>query len=173
MLRNFQVSASGPSRSRLERPVYIPRVWLPSNILCLITDDAAIPDKHIKDKHSLLSVMSWSSLSSSSSTACLETFSLHCHVSMTAEDIPLAAHPSLQITASLPLAGHQAGSTKQGGKTKLRRKKHHILCLFSVRLLWKSARLPSSNVWRGSGFYSRPSTSAVNAVIEQWFSFRT
>lgn len=131
MLRNLQVSASGLSRSRLERPVYIPCVWLPSNILCLITDDAAIPDKHIKDKHSLLSVMSWSSLSSSSSTACLETFSLHCHVSMTAEDIPHAAHPSLQITASLPLQGHRAGSTKQGGKTKLRRKKtSHPMSVF-------------------------------------------
>lgn len=63
MLGNLKVFASGLLKSsHRESAVYIPHVWLLSNILFLITNDAAISHKHKKDKHSLLSVMSWSSM---------------------------------------------------------------------------------------------------------------
>lgn len=58
MLYNLQVFASGLLKSQLESAVYIPHVWLLSNILFLITNDSAISDKHKKDKHRLLSVTS-------------------------------------------------------------------------------------------------------------------
>lgn len=78
MLCNLQVFASGPRRSRLESAVYIPHVWLLSNIVFLITNDAAISDKHKKDKHSLLSVICYADArtrNSCSSTPRSETFS--------------------------------------------------------------------------------------------------
>lgn len=49
--------ASGLLRSNLKSAVYIP-FWPLSNIVFLITNDAAISDKQKRDKHRLLSVIS-------------------------------------------------------------------------------------------------------------------
>lgn len=166
MLRHHRELASGLRGSHHEGPVYIPRVCLPSNILFLITNDAATSDKHQRI-NSLLSVMSSSRCQKVKLPVLLGDFLPRCHVG---EDIPHAVHPSLQITAPLPL---RAGSAKQEGKQN-GDKTSHPMSVFCQIL--NGGNLPGFPPKMSKGFrgcYSGSSEPAMNALIQQWPSFLT